>query len=108
MDIANLIAEALPQFCPTTNHYRCSDGKYLLVTVPTIDPVGTLAETLGIVVAVAKSHLPATVDVFLSDEYAAVLDADGDLANGLTPIATFPAGTSHAEALALMGYSVER
>ncbi|AUV60807.1 minor tail protein [Mycobacterium phage Rem711] len=108
METATLIAEALPQFCPTTNHYRCSDGKYLLITVPTLDPIGTLAETLGIVVPVAKSHLPTTVDVFLADERATVLDADGDPANGMTPLATFPAGASHEEVLALMGYLVER
>ncbi|MGH3956934.1 MULTISPECIES: DUF7572 family protein [Mycobacteroides] len=106
MGTAELLAEMLPQFCPTTNHYRCSDGKYLLVTKPTLDAVGTLKATLGITVPVSASHLPTNVEVFLSNEDAEVVDVDGDLTNGLTPIASFVVG-SHDAALAELGYRVK-
>lgn len=106
MATAELVARMLPQFCPTTNHYKCSDGKYLLVTKPTLDSVGTLMKTLGITVPVAASHLPPNVDVFLSNADAEVLDADGDPSNGLTPIAS-TAADSHEAALASLGYSIK-
>lgn len=103
MATAELVAEGLSQFCPTTNHYRCSDGKYLLVTKPTLDSIGTLSKTLGVTVPVAASHLPVSVDVFLSNANAEVLDSDGDPANGLTPIARL-AAESHEAALKELGY----
>lgn len=106
MATAELVGERLPQFCPTTNHYRCSDGLYLLVTVPSLDSVGTLTATLGITVPVATSQLPLRTDVFLSDENALVLDGDGDPANGLTPVASLDGVTDHNEALSLLGYEV--
>lgn len=106
MATAELVGELLPQFCPTTNHYKCSDGTYLLVTVPSLDSVGTLTATLGITVPVAVSQLPVRADIFLSDEDATVLDADGDPANGLTPLATLDGITDHKEALSLLGYEL--
>ncbi|AKF14381.1 minor tail protein [Mycobacterium phage ThulaThula] len=106
MGTATLVAEALSQFCPVTNHYRCSDGRYLLITMPALDSMGTLAETLGIVVPVAKSHMPTTVDVFLADENAVVLDADGDPANGMTALAKIEGCRSFEQALAHCGYEL--
>lgn len=101
---AILVAENLPNFCPITNHYMCDDGKYLLVTIPALDSVGSL-ELFGVRVPIAKSHMPTATDVFLADENAVVLDADGDPANGLTPLASFEV-QSHEEALALLGYTL--
>lgn len=106
MDTASLVGRALPQFCPVTNHYQCSDGRYLLITMPALDSMGTLAETLGIVVPVVKSHMPTTVDVFLADENAVVLDADGDPANGMTALAKIEDCHSFEQALALCGYTL--
>ncbi|MCV7255699.1 hypothetical protein H7J86_26390 [Mycobacterium hackensackense] len=104
---ATLLTENLSQFCPITNHYACSDGTFLLVTVPAMDSVGSL-EMFGVKVPISVSHLPTTVDVYLSDEDQNVLDADGDLANGMTPLAQFDVDTcpDHAAALAARGYTL--
>lgn len=102
MESATLVAQNLSQFCPVTNHYQCSDGRYLLVTVVSMNVPETLG-IFGVKVPIAKAHLPSGVDVFLSDENANVLDADGDPANGMTALATFCADT-HGEALAMLGY----
>lgn len=103
METATLVAENLSQFCPVTNHYECSDGKWLLVTIAKIDTPATVSYFLGVKVPIAEVQLPSGADVFLSDENATVLDSDGDPANGMTPIGTFNAET-HAEALAALGY----
>ncbi|OHU64134.1 hypothetical protein BKG85_11375 [Mycobacteroides chelonae] len=105
MHTAELISEFLPQFCPKTNHYRCTDGDttwYLLITVVSPKSLGNL---IGIPVSMLR--IPKTVDVFLSDEYAVVLDADFDAANGLTPLCRIDACASHEQALALMGYELQ-
>lgn len=102
MHTAELILEFLPHYCPKTNHYRCTDGEttwYLLITVASAESLGNL---LGI--PVNMLHLPKTVDVFLADENAVVLDADFDPANGLTPLCRIEDCTSHEQALSLMGY----
>jgi len=103
METATLIGENLGQFCPTTNHYYCSDGRYLLVTVASSD-TPTLS-AFGIRVPIAKNQLPSGADIFLSDERATVLDADGDPSNGMTPLATFSTDT-HSAALAMLGYQL--
>lgn len=102
METATRVAAALPQFCPTTNHYRCSDGRWLLVTDPQMDTEGTLS-AFGIHVPISKVQLPVEVDVFLSDDAQNVLDADGDPSNGMTPLGSF-AVRGHAAALAELGY----
>ncbi|WP_419538940.1 DUF7572 family protein [Mycobacteroides abscessus] len=99
---AELISEFLPQFCPKTNLYRCTDGDttwYLLITVASAESLGNL---LGI--PVNMLHLPQTVDVFLSDENAVVLDADSNPANGLTALCRIDGCSSHEAALSAMGY----
>ncbi|MEX7470193.1 hypothetical protein AB4Z39_10820 [Mycobacterium adipatum] len=103
METATLTAANLSQFCPVTNHYQCSDGRWLLVTIASMDVPETVSYFLGVRVPIAEVHLPVGADVFLSDENATVLDADGDPANGMTPLATFNVNT-HAAALAALGY----
>ncbi|SLG32523.1 DUF7572 family protein [Mycobacteroides abscessus] len=103
---AELVTPMLPQFCPTTNHYRCSDGRYLLVTVATLDSLATLRKTLGIVVPLAKSQLPRRAEIFLADADAVVLDADENPANGLTPLTVVEGCTDFAEALHHCGYEL--
>ena len=108
MVTAELVQSDLPQFCPTTNHYRCSEGEltwWLLITVPTLDVKATIS-ALGIRVPVVAAHLPVRADVFLADENAAVLDADMDPSNGMTALAKIPDCRSHEEALELMGYAL--
>lgn len=104
MATAELITENLPQFCPVTNHYHCSDDTWLLVTVARMD-VGETLEFFGVAVPIAQIQLPTAVDVFLSDEDQNILDADGDLSNGMTPIGSFEVDT-HEAALAELGYEV--
>ncbi|GAS94440.1 Gp21 [Mycolicibacterium canariasense] len=105
METATLVGEQLSQFCPVTNHYECSDGKHLLVTIPRLD-ASTVQEMLGVRVPIVKMHLPDKADVFLADADAVVLDADGDPANGMTPLVSVPGCESFADALAAAGYEL--
>lgn len=101
--MTELIAEALPQFAPTTNHYRCDDGRYLLVTVDdTGDDIENALPILGSV-PVTNVVQDYTV-VYLADAGARLIDSDGDLLNGMTPLIRLPAGTPHAVALRAAGY----
>lgn len=111
---AVLVQAALPQYAPVTNHYKCDDGHHLLVTVNQLDAVECL-RAVGLLdglpvpeVNIRRSHLRGQpTHVFLADETARVIDADGDPSNGMTPLATYPAGTSFDEALAALGYAVD-
>lgn len=100
----------MPWHPPTTKLYRLADGSHLAVLV-----VDAGAVIMG--VPMSLSHIHAEVSVFHSDENGALLDADGDPLNGLTPYAsTDPecdvvvrldsAVTTHAEALAALGYTL--
>ena len=106
---AELVAEFLPQFCPTTNHYRCTDGErtwYLLITIPTLDSLGVLQDLLGVPMPVSEAHLSQHADVFLADENAVVLDADMDPSNGMTAIAHVPGCETHADVLKAIGHEL--
>ena len=97
--MTDLIAESLPQFAPTTNLYRLDDGRHVLVTVPADDqplPAGVLPIVSGF--KVAKTE-PGPTEVFLADEHGVPIDADGDPANGMTPLLRLPPGTTHEQAL---------
>ncbi len=94
-----LISEGLVQFAPTTNLYRLDDGRHVLVTVPADDmPVteGALPIVSGFKVAKVE---PGPTEVFLADEHGVPIDADGDPANGLTPLLRCAPGTTHEQAL---------
>ncbi|QSM88804.1 hypothetical protein I3U44_24220 [Mycobacteroides abscessus subsp. bolletii] len=106
---ATLIGENLRQFCPTTHHYRCTDGDqiwYLLITVSSLDSVGLINEILGTTLPAAQSHLVQHAEVFLADENAVVIDADANPANGMTALARVPGCDTHAAALAELGYDL--
>lgn len=104
---AAVLVDNMPSYCPVTNLYQCSDGKYLLVTVKSpIDVEQSLESLIGQHVPISRSHAPRGTEVFLADERGRVLDADEDLANGMTPLEKFPPGTTHVSALAQMGYEV--
>lgn len=96
-------AELLDSDCswmpPTTWHVRGADGIYLLVTV--LD----LARGLPGVVADIL-NLPTGVLVFLADSSGRAVDADGDPANGMTPLYSLDDGT-HIDGLAAAGYTLE-
>lgn len=97
--MTTLIAESLAQYAPTTNLYKLDDGRHVLVTVP-FDampvPEGVLPIVSGFKVASVE---PSPTEVFLCDEHAVPIDADGDPTNGLTPLLRLPAGTTHEQAI---------
>lgn len=101
---ATLISAGLPQFAPTTNHYRCDDGRFLLVTVDDADDIKNAVPILSSV-PVANVVQDYTV-VYLADADARLIDSDGDLLNGMTPLIQLPAGTPHAAALRAAGYEL--
>lgn len=104
--MTDLISEALPQYAPTTNHYKLDDGRYVLITVPDAD-IPLPAVVIPIISGIKVAHVePRPTEVFLCDEHAVPIDADGDPANGLTPLATYPAGTDFTAALAALGYDL--
>ena len=100
--MATLIEDGLVQYAPATNLYQLPDGRYVLVTVPDNNP--PLPPALAVALAGVKVDrvIEGPTEIFLSDESGVVLDGDGDPANGMTPIARYPAGTTHEEALRLL------
>lgn len=95
-----LIESALPQFAPTTNHYLLDGGQHILITrADDIQPVpeGLVQFVAGIRV---DEVIPPQVEVFLCDENAQPIDADGDPTNGLTPLLRLDPDTSFNDACA--------
>jgi hypothetical protein len=56
---------------------------------------------------VSSVNFPTHADVFLSDADANVLDADGDPANGMTPLRRVPDCDDFATALRTVGYVLD-
>ena len=104
---ATLVGEALSQYAPRTDHYACSDGTYLLVHMWAEVPPPDLVDANGAPVVLLPSHEPRNTEVFLADENAVVLDADGNPANGMTPLLRCDGPVPAAEALAQLGYALE-
>lgn len=110
MKTATLVGHGLSQFCPTTNHYFCGDGPdgvFLLVTIARYDVPASIEACTGIRLPVSSVNFPTHADVFLSDADANVLDADGDPANGMTPLLRVPDCNDFAAALAEAGYQLD-
>ncbi|OBJ41316.1 hypothetical protein A5630_23020 [Mycolicibacterium mucogenicum] len=109
MATATLVGQGLSRYCPTTNHYYCGDredGVFLLVTIPRFDVGGSIEARTGLALPIKEAHLPTHADVFLSDADANVLDADGDPANGMTPLLRVPDCESFEQALAAAGHTL--
>ncbi|MUL47616.1 hypothetical protein FZI85_25215 [Mycobacterium sp. CBMA293] len=106
MPTATLVSERLSNFCPTTNHYACDDGTFLVVTVPRFDVSAAIEARTGIRIPVNTSQLPTHTDVFLADADAVPIDADGDPADGMTPLIRVDDCDDFAEALAAAGYEL--
>lgn len=110
MTTATLVGQGLSRYCPTTNHYYCGDGPdgiFLLVTIARYDVPGSIETLTGIKLPINVVQLPTHADVFLSDADANVLDADGDPANGMTPLVRVPDCDDFATALAAAGYELD-
>jgi len=105
---ATLIAADPPGWAPVTNHYRTNDSpqKDLAVTV-----FGGLTPTIETAINQALTGNGAAGLVIGQDEIVPQpttvigCNPDGSTDN-LTPVATFPPGTSHEDALAEMGYVI--
>lgn len=83
-----------------------ADGIFLLVTIAQYDVPASIETLTGISLPINVVQLPAHADVFLSDVDANVLDADGDPANGMTPLVRVENCDDFATALAAAGYTL--
>ena len=112
---AILVRENDTRYCPVTNHYRCADGRHLLVTYPRMDVLGTIAglpgiretlEAVGIQFGPHSHHQAEQLvtEVFFADENGCVIDADGDPANGMTALYRADTAIPIHEALSAIGY----
>ncbi len=98
--MATLIEAGLTQFAPTTNHYRLDTGHHILITrADDTQPVpdGLVQFVAGIRV---DEVIAPDVEIFLCDENAQPIDADGDPTNGLTPLLRLAPDTSFDDACA--------
>lgn len=110
-----LINGELGGWAPGTRHYRASDGTNLAIEATT-DPGGTsviergqspMVDDLLVLMGQSRAALKMVVRptvVFLCDEHGQPVDADENDHEPLTPMRVFPAGTTHDEALAELGY----
>lgn len=100
--MATSISRDLPQFAPATHLYRLADGRHVIVTVPDDDmPLHEAVVPILSAFTVTET-VPGPTEVFLCDEDAHLIDADGDPTNGMTALATYPTGTTHQQALDLL------
>lgn len=115
MPTATLISEQLDGWAPGTRHYTCS-GKHLAVeaTVPDgsrMIPQGAEPMINDLLVVMGESRAALKIVarptvVFLCTENGEPVDADENDHDPLTPLHSFPAGTTHDAALAQLGYTV--
>src|SRR5689334_1319444 len=118
MPSATLVSESAPGWAPGTHLYSTSDGRYLaveatdpgddveLVIKPGDSPGGDdILLMIGETEASLKVVVRPTV-IFLCNEEGQAIDAEENDFDPLTPLHTFPAGTTHAEALQAAGYTL--
>ena len=106
--VAELIAEALPQFAPQTNLYRLDSGQHILVTriVGELPLPPVLAGAMsGVPIGVTE---PIPTEVFLCDENARLIDADGDPTNGMTALLRLAGGTTFDDAVRVAEQHLDR
>lgn len=107
MSNATLLDTDMSTWAPGTRHYRCDDGRHFAVTVdpgflPDVhaEQVNRLLDTIGVAPSGSGVH-----NVVRQPTVVLACDQDG-AASDLTPIQRCAPGTSHADALASMGYRV--
>lgn len=108
--MAELLAEGLPQFAPQTNLYRLDDGQHILVTRIEGDvPVPAVALPLtGFLQGHVGDTAPMPTEVFLCDENARLVDADGDPTNGMTALLRLAGGTTFDDAVRVAEQHLDR
>lgn len=104
--MATLISDNLDGWAPGTRHYRTDNGVDLAVEAPSIPEgqciprgVGPMIDELLIRLGTnrgAVKHVVRPTVVFECNPDGTAID--------LTPIHTFPSGTTHEEVLAELGY----
>ncbi|AXN53621.1 hypothetical protein HOT82_gp059 [Gordonia phage Ronaldo] len=117
MASVQIIQENLPSYFPISNLYKViGENTYFIVTVK--NPIDLLDMFINVGGTTKIRHVDPGVEVFLANELGRVVDADGNLENGLTAIAStdpntfalghFPATiTTHKEALNYLGYEID-
>jgi hypothetical protein len=117
MPTATLISKQLNGWAPGTHHYKTSDGKHLAIEA-TPEPGGVhiiergqspMTDNILTILSRSRAALKLVIrptTVFLSNENGEPIDADDNDRNPLTPLHTFPAGTTHEDALTAMGYTL--
>lgn len=89
-------------WAPETRLYRHTSGQCVAVTCQPMGPIvpSFMSAMMGRV-PIDSAHIVAhRTKVFLCDEQGLAIDADGDPANGLTPLLVCDVGTSFEEACA--------
>lgn len=89
-----LIAENLAQFAPRNRLYQVGE-QYVLVVKAGSD---IILPDVVMGMRIEKT-MEVPVDVFLCDENAVLIDADGDPANGMTPLLTLDHSASFDDAV---------
>lgn len=104
MTSAVLRAEDVPGFCPVTNLYECSDGRWLLVQVGQMQAPAPVQTALGGVEITRVIGSAATVYVANAD--GQVCDAAGDPSDEMAALAVFDDASDHVGVLARLGVVV--
>lgn len=97
--MTTLLSTDMSAWAPGTRHYALDDGTF--VAVEAGGGLTPLAEAMireALQGGIVTTQLPRPTVVFACNEDGAATD--------LTPLHTFPAGTSHEEALTLIGHTV--
>ena len=99
--MAELLAGGLPLFAPHTNLYGGGSGLPIWVTRSGGDvPVPAVALPLtGFLQGHVGDTAPMPTEVFLCDENARLVDADGDPTNGMTALLRLAGGTTFDDAV---------
>lgn len=118
MPSVTLVSKDIPGRAPGTNLYAVEDGTYLTVEAMPVPEktthfikkgdaplVDNLLAQLGKTYAALKVVIRPTV-ILLADEHGNGIDSDLNDNDPMTPLHTFPAGTTHEKALAQAGYTV--
>lgn len=111
MATATMVLDQPVGWAEGTKLYQCSDGRWLAVeaTEPSSAVLDTETGDLIVQKHPAVSALKIVVRqtvVFLSNERGEPVDSDENDHDPLTPLRVFPAGLSHEDALAAMGYEL--
>ena len=91
----------LNNWAPETRMFRHDSGQHIAVTCQPMGPVVPWIQTpMGRIPTDSAHIVDQPTLVHLCDVDGLAIDADGDPANGLTPLLTLPPGTTFEQACA--------